>query len=133
MARLATRWITRSRRTLLVTEVDSTVEWTVTDSDAVLRVLGGRACCDALVRVRQLIPAALRGVHDPTPPKRDPEAKWSEATLVDKSLPMRAYLAKAAPSDLGQVQGLPGRSSVSLAFWRSSRGQGSRVRRRCEV
>ena len=37
-----------------------------------------------------MIPDALRGVHDPTPPKRDPEVKWSEATLVDKSLPMRA-------------------------------------------
>ena len=38
---------------------------------------------------------ALRGVRDPTPPRRDPDAKWCEVTLVDKGLPMKQYLEEA--------------------------------------
>ena len=58
-------------------------------------MLDCKACCDAVVQVRHLIPAALRGVQDPTPPKRDVSGKWSEVTLVDKGLPMREYLHEA--------------------------------------
>ena len=60
-----------------------------------LRVLECTACCDALDQVRNLIPSELRGVQDPTPPKRDPSGKWSEKTLVDKELPMHEYLRAA--------------------------------------
>ena len=58
-------------------------------------MLDCKACCDAVVQVRHLIPAALRGVQDPTPPKRDVSGKWREVTLVDKGLPMREYLHEA--------------------------------------
>ena len=71
------------------------MQWSVTGNADVLRVLSCKACFDAVVRVRQLVPAALRGVRDPTPPMRDPDAKWSEVTLVDKGLPMREYLREA--------------------------------------
>ena len=54
-----------------------------------------KACCDALVQVRGLIPSDLRGVQDPTPPRRDLSEKWCEKTLVDKGLPMREYLQEA--------------------------------------
>ena len=60
-----------------------------------LRVLECTACCAALEQVRNLIPSELRGVQDPTPPKRDPSGKWSEKTLVDKELPMHEYLRAA--------------------------------------
>ena len=42
-----------------------------------------------------MIPMALRGVQDSTPLKRDPGAKWSEVTILDKTLPMRQYLEDA--------------------------------------
>ena len=53
------------------------------------------ACYDALAQVRNLIPTELRGVHDPTPPKRDQSVKWVERTLVDKELSMAEYLREA--------------------------------------
>ena len=71
------------------------IQWSVTDREEVLRVLKCDACCEAVVRLRQLIPESLRGVQDPTPPKRDPVAKWTESTLVDKGLPMGEYLEQA--------------------------------------
>lgn len=71
------------------------VNWTVTDHPEVLEVLQWEACCKALLEVKELVPMALRGVQDPTPLKRDPGAKWSEVTILDKTLPMRQYLEDA--------------------------------------
>ena len=53
------------------------------------------ACYDALVQIKALIPSSLRGVQDPTPPRRDPGVKWCEKTLIDKGLPMGEYLKEA--------------------------------------
>ena len=56
------------------------------------------------MEVKQLIPVALRGVQDPTPPKCESDAKWSkresdakrsEVTNLDKTLPMHQYLEEA--------------------------------------
>ena len=71
------------------------VQWTVTDLPEVLKVLNCEACCYALMEVKQLIPVALHGVQDPTPPKRESDAKWSEVTILDKTLPMHQYLEEA--------------------------------------
>ena len=65
------------------------VQWTVTKCPNVLQILNGEACCKALLEIKDMIPFALRGVNDPTPPRRDPDAKWSEHTILDKTLPMQ--------------------------------------------
>ena len=99
-----------SSRTTRWTKVASEYCWSVTDSVEVLRVLQGEACCDALVQIRALVPSSLRGVQDPTPPRRDPGVKWCEKTLIDKGLPMGEYLKEA-------VELLP-RSVTAQTTWR---------------
>ena len=47
------------------------------------------------MEVKQLIPVALHGVQDPTLLKRESAAKWSEVTILDKTLPMHQYLEEA--------------------------------------
>ena len=47
------------------------------------------------MEVKQLIPVALHGVQDPTLLKRESDAKWSEVTILDKTLPMHQYLEEA--------------------------------------
>ena len=71
------------------------VVWTVTSCPNVMQILNCTECRMALMEIKELIPNALRGVSDPTPPKRETGVTWSEKTIMDKSLPMRQYIREA--------------------------------------
>ena len=75
--------------------MDPEWNWSVSTCPAVLEILNTSECLQALQEVKIIIPNATRGVYDATPAKRMQVTRWSEKTILDKTLPMAQYLQEA--------------------------------------
>ena len=106
--------------------MDTEWNWSVSTCPAVLEILNTSECLQALQEVKIIIPDATRGVYDATPAKRMQVTRWSEKTILDKTLPMAQYLQEAILLHPMVVSG-KGMGSVLRAVVRAVSGLGEGV------
>lgn len=106
--------------------MDTEWNWSVSTCPAVLEILNTSECLQALQEVKIIIPDATRGVYDATPAKRMQVTRWSEKTILDKTLPMAQYLQEAILLHPRVVSG-KGMGSVLRAVVRAVSGLGEGV------